>query len=136
MICWCTQARISPLYVAAQYNRVATLKALLQLKANVSAANEDVCFRRSLRPFRVYALDEQGYTPFKIAAQKGYIEALSLLAEAKANVNHVDGEGMTALHQCAGLHQTESVRALISLNAFLDLEERNVSPMRPVQFCA
>jgi ankyrin repeat protein len=76
-------AGLTPLSIAASYNRKEIAEFLLANKAEVNAR------------------DDGGYTPLHAAAQRGYVEIVALLLTNKANVNSTNEEGVTPLHTTA-----------------------------------
>ena len=75
----------SPLWLAAVYTKVDSIRCLLEMKANVNQA------------------DSKGKTPLWVACRGRDIDCVRILLDANANVNHRDNEGRTVLMSAVSL---------------------------------
>jgi len=102
----------TPLTIAAMYERVAAIKALIDAGADVNVKNRD------------------GNTPLHIAARDGRTEAIKALIQANADVNAKDYIGRTPLHNAARDGHTEAIKALIQANADVNAkDEEGLTPL-------
>lgn len=106
----------SPLYVAAFNGRAESLAALLRAPGiNISAAVD---------------LQEVGYTPLHIAAQKGHVECVLRLAQAGAALEARDKARRTPLHIAAAFDHAASLIVLLESGA--DMEARDEDGWTPL----
>lgn len=61
--------------------------------------------------------DNRGNTALIIAAERGWIEGVSILVKYKANVNLANGSGETPLIRAVQVHEVEAVRELLAAGA-------------------
>jgi ankyrin repeat protein len=69
-----------------------------------------------------------------LAARKGSAKIISLLIEAKADVNQCDADGKTALHVAAKNGQLEAVRVLLKKGA--DVDAMTLKGITPLHYAA
>ena len=69
------------------------------------------------RKVDVNVRDEDGTTALCSAAEKGHIEIVKLLLDAKADVTPQDSKGRTVLHLTASCGHTEAVKMLLNAKA-------------------
>lgn len=72
----------------------------------------------------VQSRGESGQTPMHWMATLGDVHALSLLISAKADIDAIDSDGNTPLHQAVISRQTLAVRKLIEYGADMHLKNR------------
>jgi len=97
----------TPLHIAAEKNRVALAKLLIENSAYVNSKN-------------VY-----GYTALHEAAYKNNVGVARLLIENSANVNSQQYQGYTALHLAAGENNVDMANLLIENSANVDITDRH-----------
>jgi len=97
---------------AATYNKPEHLKKCIQQKgsdgSSIDFVNEP---------------DETGQTPLHMAADKGYIECVSILLEAGANVNAADDAGISVLGAAVFSENVTVVKMLLDAGADPDTED-------------
>ena len=93
----------SPLHIAAASGDVKKVQAILNSKVDIEVRNRE------------------GSTPLYVAAKRGHLNVVKLLAEKGADVNALGGVvGFTPLHQAAGFYHKEVVRYLLDHGAKVD----------------
>jgi ankyrin repeat protein len=96
---------VTPMWLAAQFGHLDTVRALFDLKADVNQCASD------------------GASPLYIAAQGGNCDCIRLLASEKADVNLADKKGLSPAHQAAMNGHTECLKLLKVLGAELDKQD-------------
>jgi len=93
------------MFWAAQDGNVAAVQTLLGANASIESAWR-----------------ERGWTPLIAAAQMDRVDVLRVLVEAKANLNHRDSKGLSALIWAAQSGHSASVQLLIDANADIEAQ--------------
>ena len=142
----------TPLHVAVYMKQHAAARALLKLGANPNALEIDrydivtiASVANDLEMLKL-ALDGGGSaknitsrydgTALIAAAHLGHTEAVKLLIDAKAPLNHVNNLGWTALMEAivlgnGGANHTATLKALVEAGADVNIADRNrVSPLQ------
>src|SRR5947207_3060441 len=71
----------------------------------------------SKRPQDANTEDQNGRTPLIVAAESGQLEALEVLVQSKASLNHQDSAGKTAPMRAAENGKLQAARFLIKSGA-------------------
>jgi hypothetical protein len=93
---------VTPIWLAAQFGHSDTVRALIELNANLNQC----------------AID--GASPVYIAAQGGNRDCIKILADAKADVSLADKKGLSPAHQAAMNGHKGCIELLKELGAKLD----------------
>ncbi|KAK3236814.1 hypothetical protein CYMTET_53067 [Cymbomonas tetramitiformis] len=117
-----TQDGSTPLYVAAYNGHQEVVVKLVELGANIHAADEGLRMQLAVPPCHGgYADDElvwqDGYTPLHDAARNGHQEMVVKLVELGANIHTAAKAGLTPLHAAACNGHQEVVVKLVELGA-------------------
>ena len=135
----------TPLHVAAYMKQHAAARALLKLGANPNALEIDrydivtiAAVANDLEMLKILLdggasakniTSRYDGTALIAAAHLGHAEAIKLLVDAKAPLNHVNNLGWTALMEAivlgnGGLNHTATVRALVEAGADVDVADK------------
>ncbi|KAF7556514.1 hypothetical protein G7Z17_g1370 [Cylindrodendrum hubeiense] len=74
-------------------------------------------------PWAIDQFDEEGYTPFQLAAQHNRVECLKQLITAQADINQKDWGGRTALMLTAYWGRSVCMQVLLRANCRVDQED-------------
>lgn len=106
---------ITPLYIAAHEGHANVVKCLIDAGASIDHAIGDVDEKNLFfhGPTKLFSIDS-GSTPLLIAAQKGYVEIVKLLKDARANIGKANRNKVTPLQKATGNGHAEVVKLLLS----------------------
>jgi hypothetical protein len=99
--------RMTPLVMAAAYNRVDVTWACIKTKAAVDKAEKDGC------------------TPLYIASQQGHVDVARLLVDSGADTDKAEQDGSTPLYAASQQGHVEVARLLVDSGADIDKAQKD-----------
>jgi ankyrin repeat protein len=130
----------TPLYLAAQFNKLELVDLMLAKKVDVNKSNKlgqtplhiasrngniDVINSLIKGKAHVDSFDKYGWTPLDIASRNGKTDIVKALVCAEANTSKFDKYGYTPLHIATCNNQVDVVKVLLEANADVNMGVKN-----------